>query len=1055
MNKKKSKALAFLLAASLLVPSTNGIVSAAELNASTDKVLEDSVVVDSNNLESNKVVESGKTGENWGADYETATTFTINSLEELKAFRDLVNGGKNFKGKTVNLNSSIDLNSEEWTPIGNGSRLSNIISGRSFQGTFNGNGNTISNLKITSGVESSLIGFFGGLSGATVKNINFEKIEISSLSENVGTLAGVVIGNSTISGINVKSGKLSASNASGVIGRLMIEGTIESCTNAADVTASTGGGSVAGIVSKAYYTRKDKEMNIINCTNTGTIEGKYAAGGIVGLSAANVKGCINNANITGPTSGGIIGEQLRYGTIESNTNTGNISGSNPVGGIVGWVRYYEKDTSYQLTDKITIKNNKNSGEIISKQVGTSLACAGGIVGNIYNAGYVYNNENTANKIEGTVFAAGVVGALQPEENDNKFNGKEKDIRVYDNISKTLDDNIVGKNKHLYVYNNDTKGEYTKVENNMSEAVATVNGKNYGTLELAIKAAMSGENKTVKLLSDIKADTWNQIWNIKGITLDGNGKTIKVKKIESLENHDAVLHSAGGNTFKNLTIDLSEVEKGKAQGIRAISASTGDVIDNVTIIGGKNASYGITAGSSCKNLTVKNSNISNCGHGVYLEGANDATVLIKDNTFDGCEYASILYSKNATFEGNTVKGGKVNIMHESNVVQKNTFTQDNDGKASRVKFYTKGNEKTFKYNKLVEGKDGKIGSTITFATGKNPVNPVDVDFSLNYLGDKDKFDEIIEGATSEEIVGIKDQAFNEPSDVDKYLNGGSSTPSIPSKPIKPTYDHTSIIGSDRYDTAGKIADKLGSYNTAVLVNATTTMSDGLSAAGLAGKEDAAILLTKKDSIPKATMDRLKKVKKVYIIGGENAISQKVVNEITKNVAKVEIERLGGKTRVETSELVAKEIGNYKKAFVVNGFKGEADAMSASAVAAREESPILLTNGKTSTHAKKSDVKYYVVGGKNVMNNVIADKYNAEIIAGDDRYETNREMVNEFYGASEILYFVNGEILVDALTASTIAKDDGLVLVGRKSDNKILNRKNTIQVGGMNFDVDFEK
>ena len=281
------------------------------------------------------------------------------------------------------------------------------------------------------------------------------------------------------------------------------------------------------------------------------------------------------------------------------------------------------------------------------------------------------------------------------------------------------------------------------------------------------------------------------------------------------------------------------------------------------------------------------------------------------------------------------------------------------------------------------------------------------------------------------------------------------PYYPSIPSKPTYTHKEIIGSDRYDTAGKIADQLGSYDTAVLVNATSTMSDGLSAAGLAGKEDAAILLVKKDSIPKATMDRLKKVKKVYIIGGENAISQKVVNEITKNVAKVNVERLGGKTRVETSELVAKEIGNYKKAFVVNGFKGEADAMSASSVAAREEAPILLTNGKTSTHAKKSDVKYYVVGGKNVMNNAIADKYNAEIIAGDDRYETNREMVNEFYGASETLYFANGETLVDALTASTIAKDDGLVLVGRKSDNKILNRKNTIQVGGMNFDVDFEK
>ncbi|MDO4673279.1 MAG: cell wall-binding repeat-containing protein, partial [Porphyromonadaceae bacterium] len=178
----------------------------------------------------------------------------------------------------------------------------------------------------------------------------------------------------------------------------------------------------------------------------------------------------------------------------------------------------------------------------------------------------------------------------------------------------------------------------------------------------------------------------------------------------------------------------------------------------------------------------------------------------------------------------------------------------------------------------------------------------------------------------------------------FTNGNNTSSgggSVPSKPSKPTYTHEKIEGLDRYETAAKIADKLGSYDTAVLVNATSTMSDGLSAAGLAGKEDAAILLVKKDSIPKATMDRIKKVKKVYIVGGESAISAKVANEIT--AAGVKVERLGGKTRVETSELVAKEIGNYSNAFVVNGFKGEADAMSASSIAARYEAPILLTNG----------------------------------------------------------------------------------------------------------------
>ena len=274
-------------------------------------------------------------------------------------------------------------------------------------------------------------------------------------------------------------------------------------------------------------------------------------------------------------------------------------------------------------------------------------------------------------------------------------------------------------------------------------------------------------------------------------------------------------------------------------------------------------------------------------------------------------------------------------------------------------------------------------------------------------------------------------------------------------VAPTYTHEEIIGSDRYETAVKIADKLGSYDNVVLVNAESSMSDGLSASGLAGKENGAILLTKKDSIPKATMERIKKVKKVYIIGGEAAISQKVYNEITKNVPNVKIERLGGKTRVETSELVAKKLGNYSDAFVVNGFKGEADAMSASAIAAKKGAPILLTNGKTSTHAKKSGVEYYVIGGNSVVDKSISDKYNAEVLAGKDRYATNKEVINEFYSGSDKVYIANGDKLVDALTASPLAKKDGIVLVNEKSDKSILKGKNTVQVGGMDFEIEFEK
>ena len=264
----------------------------------------------------------------------------------------------------------------------------------------------------------------------------------------------------------------------------------------------------------------------------------------------------------------------------------------------------------------------------------------------------------------------------------------------------------------------------------------------------------------------------------------------------------------------------------------------------------------------------------------------------------------------------------------------------------------------------------------------------------------------------------------------------------------TATQTSIIGANRYDTAAKIADNMGNYDTAILVNADKSLADGLSASSLAGKENAPILLVKKDSIPKETLSRLQKVKKVYIIGGTAAVSSNVTNQL----AGKEITRIEGSNRIETSENVAKLVGNYDEAFIVNGNKGEADAMSVASVAARDKAPIILTNGTSSTQNKKSGVKYFVVGGEAVVSNSLVNKFGAVRLSGSDRYKTNRAVVQKFYPNPGKLYYTKGNPLVDALTVSSLAKNDGVVLVSPKSDNSILKGKNTVQVGGMNFTVD---
>ena len=229
-----------------------------------------------------------------------------------------------------------------------------------------------------------------------------------------------------------------------------------------------------------------------------------------------------------------------------------------------------------------------------------------------------------------------------------------------------------------------------------------------------------------------------------------------------------------------------------------------------------------------------------------------------------------------------------------------------------------------------------------------------------------------------------------------------------------------------------------------------MADGLSAASLSGKKNAPILLVKKDSIPSEAMAKIENAKNVYIIGGEGAISKKVENQLKgKNIT-----RISGKDRYETSAKIANMLGGYKMAFIVNGAKGEADAMSVSSVAAKYGAPILLTNGKTSTHPVKAGVTYYVIGGRSVVSNQLADKYNADRIAGVDRYSTNRKVIDEFYYDSKKVYFAKGDTLVDALTASLLAKDNGMVLVSKNANHKKLEGKEAVQVGGMDFEISFE-
>lgn len=87
----------------------------------------------------------------------------------------------------------------------------------------------------------------------------------------------------------------------------------------------------------------------------------------------------------------------------------------------------------------------------------------------------------------------------------------------------------------------------------------------------------------------------------------------------------------------------------------------------------------------------------------------------------------------------------------------------------------------------------------------------------------------------------------------------------------------IAGTNRYETSEKIAEEFGKSDVVVLASG-TNFADALAAAPLAKKMNAPIVLVKKDSLSENAKKLVSSAKKVYVIGGENTISNKLVDEI---------------------------------------------------------------------------------------------------------------------------------------------------------------------------------
>ncbi|WP_244263640.1 MBG domain-containing protein [Fibrobacter succinogenes] len=315
----------------------------------------------SENVEISATISKILWGGDDGRDGSKEHPYTIASAAELSVLALAVNSGNDFKDTYFEVVEDIvyDVtqtdNGNNYTAIGN-EKLP-------FNGKFNGNGHTISGIRINK-PKDYYQGLFGYLDeGAEVENVKVADVEITA-NHYAGGIAGESKGsirNCTVE----KSVKLAATGMDsrffgGIAG--VNGGTVSGCTSSATLTAT-------GVDSRFF-------------------------GGIVGDNGGTVSGCTSSATLTGSgydrEFGGIVGQN--GGTVSGNTSSATLTttgvDSRFFGGIVG--HSWKGFISNNIAKNVTVSAPEYYGAVVGETENSKLE------NNFYTACTVNGVENATN-----------------------------------------------------------------------------------------------------------------------------------------------------------------------------------------------------------------------------------------------------------------------------------------------------------------------------------------------------------------------------------------------------------------------------------------------------------------------------------------------------------------------------------------------------------------------------------------------------------------------------------------------------------------------------------
>lgn len=270
-------------------------------------------------------------------------------IEDEEDLWTLVLGNYDLTGKYYyQLQNDIEITAEHWTPIGGNY-------GKAFNGIFDGNGYTISGLKISQSAVTDQ-GLFGNNNG-TIKNLNV-----------IGNIVG-----------DIYTGMICAVNT----------GTIDNCSAIGTVTSwkTTNDIYTGGLVGINHGTISNSHSSVL-------VDGKnWDAGGIAGRNnGGTISQCYATGNVSGKYVGGLVGRQYNdNGSAKSVINncyaSGDVNGIEYAGGLVGFSDIY---ASQGYTE---INNSYSIGKVTGGKVGGLVGFSDDAVRNSILSSY-YNQTNT-------------------------------------------------------------------------------------------------------------------------------------------------------------------------------------------------------------------------------------------------------------------------------------------------------------------------------------------------------------------------------------------------------------------------------------------------------------------------------------------------------------------------------------------------------------------------------------------------------------------------------------------------------------------------------------